>query len=950
MVESVISYDKDLPEIPGRIPWERPCSYLVKDNRVPYGWREETSERRPSQLLLVPKIRKAVDAWRDRGYPDASDVTQRLFEYWFEEDHDVSGFDAPFHYYFCQREAVETLAWLVEIAGERDSQALIKAHGTFFKKDLISKNIEFQTTMEGQRQLHRFVPELNSTGVQDLPPKDLRRFAFKMATGSGKTWVMAMAIVWARFHKQHVPGSDLSTNFLIVAPNVIVYQRLEKDFADNRIFHKLPLIPPEWKGSFSQKVILRGEDTKPDPSGNLFLTNIHQLYESRDKKWTAKNAVEALLGKQPAQDVAASGQRSMLERVKSLKDLVVLNDEAHHVHNEDLAWHQSLVAVHLALPKGLGAWLDFSATPKDQNGMYFPWTICDYPLAQAVEDRIVKAPLIVTKKDDPRHPTGEPGHVIKRNVVEKYGYWLRAAVQRWKEHREVYKKLDTKSVLFIMAEKNVYADALGEHLWKTKEFGFEESEVLVIHTDRAGEVRRGDLEKARKVARDIDEAESKVKAIVSVMMLREGWDVRNVTVVLGLRPFTARAEILPEQVIGRGLRLMKQVGPDRTQTLEVLGTPKLLDVLRTQLEAEGVGIASTKTDPPRPVIIEPVLERIAYDIIIPITKPSLRHDIRKLSNLKVRTFHAIFDQEDLSEPLRLTLKMEFAPTETPVHQTDIMVGELPSSRDLLASVTNKVIDRAKLPNRFAELYPAVREYVETRCFGRKVDLDNEALRSHLAQSVLQEGIAKYLAREIATLTVERREIEFEREDFRLSQTSPFSWRRNLPPLKAKKTVFNYVATYNNFERSFATFLDQKADDVVRFAALGTTEQGGSGTAFRVDYLKPSGAIGFYYPDWVVVQKTDHGEVNWIIETKGRVWEGTEEKDSAMREWCRRVSVATGIPWRYLRVNQSEFTPNSPTLAKFITNLTAHGMFRERDRRQTTMSPEEIRQAREEGRA
>ena len=77
--------------------------------------------------------------------------------------------------------------------------------------------------------------------------------------------------------------------------------------------------------------------------------------------------------------------------------------------------------------------------------------------------------------------------------------------------------------------------------WKTKEFGFKESEVLVIHTDAAGEITKKDLDVAREAARDIDKAESKVKAIVSVMMLREGWDVRNVTVVLGLRPFTAMA-------------------------------------------------------------------------------------------------------------------------------------------------------------------------------------------------------------------------------------------------------------------------------------------------------------------------------------------------------------------------------------------------------------------------
>ena len=916
MAKAVIAYDKDLPEIPGRRPWEKPTQHLVKDEASPTGWRVAEG-RRLSKLLLVPKIREQVDAWREQGYLGASEVTRRLFEYWFEEDHEVPGFDMPFRYWFCQREAIETLVWLVEIVGERDVQKLIEAHATVFQKDLFRKNITFQTTMDGRRQIHRYVPELDAEGVQDLPPENLRRFAFKLATGSGKTWVMAMAVVWSYFHKKRVAGSDLSTNFLIVAPNVIVYQRLEKDFASNRIFYELPLIPPEWRGQFALKPILRGEASEPDPSGNLFLTNIQQLYESREQEWTPTNAVEALLGKKPSQDLAASSQRSMLERVKSLKDLVVMNDEAHHVHDVDLAWSQSLLAIHSALPKGLALWLDFSATPKDQNGMYFPWTVCDYPLAQAVEDRIVKAPLIVTKEDDPTQPKTDPDHITKDNVAEKYGYWIRAAVARWKEHWSVYKKLGTKPVLFIMAERNAYANVLGEYLWKTKEFGFRESEVLVIHTDEAGEITKKDLDKAREAARDIDS--NAIKAIVSVMMLREGWDVRNVTVVLGLRPFTAKAEILPEQVIGRGLRLMTQVSPDRMQTLEVLGTRNLLNVVRTQLEAEGVGVATTQTDPPKPVIIEPVQERIAYDIAIPLTKPSLVHNIRRLSDFDAAALDPIFEQEDLAEIYRVKLRLEFATTETEVHQADITATELPRPQDLLGSITNKVIDRAKLPSRFAELYPAVRTYVATRCFGREVDLDSQAIRSHLSRLEIQEGIAKYLARKIAETTLDRRAIEFERADFRLSETRPFSWRRNLPPLVAQKTIFNYVATYNDFERRFAQFLD-RAHDVLRFAALGTTEQGESGTQFRVDYLKPSGAIGFYHPDWVVVQNTSDGEVNWIIETKGRVWEGTAAKDEAVRIWCERITAKTGAVWRFKRINQSDFDRRTPSRLGDLTDV------------------------------
>ena len=642
-------------------------------------------------------------------------------------------------------------------------------------------------------------------------------------------------------------------------------------------------------------MILRGESAEPDPSGNLFLTNIHQLYESDSEEQKPENAVQALLGRKPAPNLAASGQRKLLDRVKSLKDLIVMNDEAHHVHNEDLKWSQSLLAIQYLLPRGLNMWLDFSATPKDQNGMYFPWTVVDYPLAQAVEDRIVKAPIIVTKENDPKQPADDPDKVNRYNVAEKYGYWLRAAVHRWKDHWQIYRGLNTKPVLFVMAEKNVYADALGEYLCDTEEFGFKKSEVLVIHTDNTGEVRKGDIEKARKAARDIDKAQSNIKVIVSVMMLREGWDVRNVTVVLGLRPFTSKAEILPEQVIGRGLRLMTQVSPDKTQTLEVLGTRNLLNVLRDQLEVEGVGVATTTDNPPRSVIIEPIQERLKYDIAIPITKPSLARDYRKLSALDPLSLEAIFDQEELGEPFRIGLKMEFAMTETEIHQANVEVAPKLAS-DILADIVNKTENRAKLTNCFAELYPIVKDYAVNRCFGQRIELDDENIRSHLARLELQESIAGYLAREIASIAIERREVEFENEDFRLSLTKPFGWRRNLPPLQAKKTIFNYVATYNPFERDFAEFMD-RAEDVVRFAALGTTEQGNSATTFRIDYLKRSGAIGFYYPDWVVVQVDQGREVNWVVETKGRVWEGTDDKDMAAREWCRRVSEATGKPWK-----------------------------------------------------
>lgn len=146
-------------------------------------------------------------------------------------------------------------------------------------------------------------------------------------------------------------------------------------------------------------------------------------------------------------------------------------------------------------------------------------------------------------------------------------------------------------------------------------------------------------------------------------------------------------------------------------------------------------------------------------------------------------------------------------------------------------------------------------------------------------------------------------------------------RRNLPLAKCKHTIFNLVATFNDFEKRFGLFLDG-CRDIARFASLGTTEQE-SGTQFRVDYLKPSGAIGFYYPDWVAVQKTKDGEVNWIIETKGRVWESTPAKDAAIDDWCRKVSVQTGTSWRYTRIDQTLFgTGNFATFAELLNASSA----------------------------
>jgi type III restriction enzyme len=186
MAQSVITYEKMLPEISGRCPWLKPESYLVKDLSSPTGWREEKGSRRKSDLLLVNRLREDVDKWRSQNYPGASQVTTRLLQFWFDNDHEnVPDFASPFHYYFCQREAIETLIYITEILQNSDARTLIDQYAEIYQQDLHSKSIDYQTTISGQRQMLRYFKEQTRPYIQDLPIENLRRYAFKMATGSG---------------------------------------------------------------------------------------------------------------------------------------------------------------------------------------------------------------------------------------------------------------------------------------------------------------------------------------------------------------------------------------------------------------------------------------------------------------------------------------------------------------------------------------------------------------------------------------------------------------------------------------------------------------------------------------------------------------------------------------------------------------------------------------------
>jgi type III restriction enzyme len=879
--------DLELPEIEGRSPFTVPTSHLVKTGANAWGTR---AGRRVSKTMLVTRIREAVDEWRDQDYPGASAVTRRLFQYWFEEDHPLPG-GGYFRYYFCQREAVEAAVYLHDIRGFRDAGALVQAF--FVPQDLLG--LQILTSAQGARVFRRYIPEINKEAEQELPPEGLSRYAVKMATGSGKTYVMALLIAWSYLRRRLEGATDLADNVLIIAPNVIVFERLEQDFASGRIFHDLPIVPPEWCHEFALQTILRGDARDPGPNGNLFLTNIQQLYEDDGPPPAPLNPVAAVLG--PAVSAAGGDGNDMLERVRRLDNLMVINDEAHHVHDAKLKWHQTLVGLHEHLQQkgraGLSLWLDFSATPKNQNGTFFPWIICDYPLAQAVEDRIVKTPLIIhqTDKKDP-----DPDAYDDAGLA--YSEWIGIAVERWRQHVTDYGVVGEKPILFVMAETTKDADAIAERLGQENEFA-EEGRLLVIHTKADGEITKADLDKARHAAREVDKGNSRLRAIVSVLMLREGWDVRNVSVILGLRPFSAKANILPEQAVGRGLRIMAKVPRDNNQILELIGTNAFEDFIR-QLEREGVGIGTVKTPPKPGIEVFPLAARAGLDIAIPNTGPLYARAYRSVVDLDPMEFPALGTADDLDVSVRQQIDLVHGTVDVRVasDEVEFNADNVPAIQNLLAAITQRVERKARTVGQFAVLLPKVRDYVRHRCFDGTVGLDDVGLRRCLNHGPLMDAIAALIARRIGELTATRQSLKLVDGDILLSATRPFIWRRRW--VECDKTVFNVVACYNELETRFAEFLD-RCLDIDRFAALAEWF-----TTFNVQYLSATGAVRLYYPDFVAVQIADTGPVYWIVETKGREWEDTDAKAEHMARWCQEVSVLTGAVWRYLKVPQGRF--------------------------------------------
>jgi len=812
----------------------------------------------------VPAIRESIKAWREDKYKGITDTTKELINYWFKRDHALSN-GQTFHFHQAQREAIETMIYIFEVEKIRNRKQLLEKFA-FNTKDL------------------------------RLPPYDeFARYCIKMATGSGKTLVMSMSIVWQ--FANYLRGEDGYANiFLILAPNVIVYERLRSDFSSGDTFNKLPLIPKPLRWFWEMDYYMRGDTERASSSGALYLTNIQQFYErGMKKKNDEPEEMTAMLGSiPPATKTEISDFDERISKREGM--LMVLNDEAHHTHDEESEWNKFIRKLHSQ--KSISAQLDYSATPRYSKGSLFAWTIFDYPLKQAILDGIVKRPIKGISKIEE----------TKSNIATtRYRGFLIAGVERWKEYNMQLDPLGKKPILFIMMNSTDEADDVGDWLRTTfpTEFGIDKT--LVIHTDKSGEVSKKDLDSARKLAREVDEDKNPVNAIVSVLMLREGWDVQNVTVVVGLRPYTAKANILPEQTIGRGLRLMFRKLTGYTERVDIIGYNAFMEFVEDLEKLENLKFDTFQIgkDKLQILTVQPVESKKEFDIGIPDITPmlgrkkSLADEIGSIDVMKFNINKLPLKGKELEEIKTFIYEGRDILTDEKLLEREYQIPPAQTAEEVIGYYARRIAQNIKLPSQFSILAPKIREFFEKKAFGKEVDLSDINVIKAISSNVASYVVIKEFEKVLREIVIEHKEPELLSMNRLLSSTPPFPTSKKV--LEAKKSVFNYTPCDNDFEYNFAKFIE-RAGDIKAFSKL--PEQFG----FCIQYTDTLANIRNYFPDFIAIAED---KTKWIIETKGREDIEVKLKDNCAINWCNTASELTKDDWRYLKVGQKEFEQLHP---------------------------------------
>jgi type III restriction enzyme len=882
--------------------------FVILDPSVRWFPADEALRESSSDKLMPPlvaELRKQVKEWRDSGYANGTQTSKSLLNWWFNIPHVMPGADGSmveFQYYFAQREALETIIYLYEIVGVKDKYDLMR----FDSSGLVSAGMFDETW---------------------------RRFVVKMATGSGKTKVLSLVLAWSFFHKLYEPESGLARNFLVIAPNIIVLDRIYKDFQGLRIFLKDdPVLPDNgvdghnWRDDFQLTLHVQDAVRVTRPTGNIFLTNIHRVYSGDNVPASPddEDTTEYFLGKRPT-GATTDSKVDLGMIVRDIDELMVLNDEAHHIHDPSMAWFKSIQDIHNKLKQKDGALalqVDVTATPRHNNGAIFVQTIADYPLVEAISQNIVKHPVLPD--------AASRAKLVERDsakYTEKYEDYIHLGVIEWRKDFAEHEKMGRKAVLFVMTDDTRNCDDVADYL--ESNYPDLKDAVLVIHTKKNGEISEAssgkgneELIKLRQQANSIDSSESPYKAIVSVMMLKEGWDVRNVTTIVGLRPFAAESNILPEQALGRGLRKMYPGSVE--EYVSVVGTTAFMEFVES-IQAEGVVLErrpmgeGTKANTPLLVEIDIQNDKKdieALDIEIPVLTPRIYREYKNLAALDVTKLgHQKVAYLQFTEEQQREIVFKDVTTGEVTHTTILDTAGIADYRSVIGYFAQTIMKDLRLVSGYDVLYGKVKNFVQDELFSKSVELEHPNTIRNLSEITASKTLMDSFKKAINALTVQDKGDAEIRDTIKLRQTRPFVAKEQ-GYLVPRKSVFNRIIGDSELELSFARFLDD-CEDVVSYA------KNYFAVHFKLDYVKADGSIADYYPDFLV--KVADGKIV-VVETKGLVDQDVPQKMERLKQWCVDVnSKNTGVTYDFVYVDEESFKRYKPT--KFAELLSSFKQYK-----------------------
>jgi type III restriction enzyme len=447
--------------------------------------------------------------------------------------------------------------------------------------------------------------------------------------------------------------------------------------------------------------------------------------------------------------------------------------------------------------------------------------------------------------------------------------------------------------------------------------------VLTIHTNNSGEIKetasskrdKAELEILRTAADDIDKDHSPYKAVVSVLMLREGWDVRNVTTIVGLRPYNSDADILPEQTLGRGLRKMFSL--NQREELVVIGTQKFLEIVE-KLQTEGVEFQYSPMGKgsrgKSPVIVEvdkenPNKDLDVLDIPIPQMSPRIYRDYKNLELINISTFKnekvplKIFSSDELKEIIFNDIDGDFS------HKT-IFKDTIPDYRNVIGFFTSVILKDSRLVSGFNILYPKVESFIKYQLFTKEVELSDPQTIRNLSEPHPKDILKTSFKKAIDELTITDKGTAEVNNYISLKLTKP-KVVENQPFLVPKKSVFNKIIGDNPFELELASFLENRFEDVISYAK---NTMGEGGINFSIEYQKEDGNIASYFPDFFI--KTDTNTF-YILETKGREELDDVRKIKRLVIWCKDINaVQSEYTYTPLYVKQEKWEDVKNDLKSF----------------------------------